>query len=327
MKFNELHSFKLNRKFQKYDKYLKLQQLSIEQHSLEHGRIFIPIFIWKETNEIIYGHTIYNIAQKFPELELIIIEIPFKDWQEAEAWVVDHILSQPSVSLWDKLELAVTCEHYWEIKELAKRSQGKRNDLSSAPEDKLPPLEVNRIIADKVSCGVTMVSYFKTIYHSRREEIIEKCREGNLSISTAYENHFAPENKGKSKTKPKSKLNPPFSFEILNNSFFDGSKDVVSQKIVQSAEKAPDPQPVIDKLVKAKISEGHFWISLDKKTGAIQFFRKIVDEDKGVVQIKVDSFGCILKDTDDDRIIFEASYYGNEPFKRKDESDFEKEVA
>ena len=168
---------------------------ALERVIIDDGNIYNPIIVWKGKDIIIDGNLRWKIYQShkkqlpYPPIK----EIDFKDWQEALIWSIEHHISRKSLSLWQKLELAMTCENYWIAKVLAQEAKGARTDLRSVTDRKLKSTQVNEIVAKKVGCGRTTVMEFKKVYDS--PNYANKCRNGEMSISAAYAHIIKAEEK------------------------------------------------------------------------------------------------------------------------------------
>ena len=320
----DLIELKTNNKFSGYETGLRKQLDRIKAHSLLYGRICHPIFVWEQTKEVVLGHCLVALAQEHPELQYTIICLPFSDWQEAQVFVVEYQLAQPYLSLWDKLEISLSCNEYWEQKELAKRNQGARNDLHTVTVEKLSSQDVNKIIAGKVGCSPTTVSNFTTIYFNGSKELTEKCKNG-LSISAAYDIL-----KGKPK-KPKPKQNTgtaTLQFEIVSCDIFaecEKNIDIGNKNIKRDNSIAIDQSVIVEKVTKSKIPDGNIWLVFHKKQGVLDIVKKSIDPERGKAYIKINSFIIKPKEDSDDMVILEADHIniGPNEYNRKDESDFE----
>ena len=318
-----LEDLKTNNKFRLYDKSLQKQLEVIRPNSLLYGRICHPIYVWEQTNEVVLGNCLVAMAKEHPELQYTIIMLPFSDWKEAQTFVIEYQIMQPYLSLWDKLVMTIDCEDYWQLKELAKRNQGTRNDIHTVTVGKLSSNDVNKIIADKIGCSTTTVSNFKAIYSSRKKDLIEKCKDG-LSISSVYS--MLKENV----KKPKPETNPtPAKIEIVQG--FDvfteceRNFDIGKKNINRVNGFVPDPAVCIQKMQKAKIPDGRIWLVFHKDLGVVQVMKKTIDKEKGKITVKVDSFNCQIKESADAMYIMEADHINSGPtiHNGRDESDFD----
>ncbi len=325
----KIDELKISKNFKEYDIADKKQTEAIKQHCQEHGQIYNPIFVWQETKEVLLGRSLVEIAKDYPELKYVIIDIPLASQQEAKVWIVEYLLPQPCFILWQKLTWSIDFGDYWELKERAKKAKGTRTDLRSDSEERLPPTEVNKIIARKVGCGATLVANFKAIYFSGKKQLIEKCEKGEMSISTAYEVlKGKKKEKGKSGKPPKSKT-PTETMVTEDCDIFEecaNNIDVGNKNTSKVNRTPPDPNPIIDKIQANEVPEGAFWVVLYRDRGALQVVKKSPTTDKGKIHIKLNAFNCKALESKDGVLIFEADHINGSEEKRnrKDETEFDR---
>ncbi len=174
----------------------KEEYLTLEQAILADKEIFDPLIVWQGQDMLVDGHQRWKIykahSKKLPVPP--IKEINFKDCQEVQVWIVEHHISRKSLTLWQKLEMAIQCKDYWKTKAEAKLNQGRKNAVLSGPDkteklDNPLKVDVNQIIADKVGCSKTIVTNFININKCKNHmanKIRTLCSNGDMSISTAY---------------------------------------------------------------------------------------------------------------------------------------------
>ena len=301
---------------------------AIEAIALADGIVYEPLLVWEEEHTLIYGYAALKILQAHPELEYTIKMKSFQDWQEAYGCAVERHLARPTLNLWQKLELAFTCEDYWIAKDLARQARGTRNDLRSAADRRLPQ-QVNKIIADKVGCGKTAVMQFKKLYDEAPPGIREKCRKGDLSIDTAYNCIVKKEKskKGKSDTKKDGKATEA-KIEITGTDILGNCADSTNtsrSKSTDGEEALIHIQGITEKLLQAKAQKGGILLVLYKGMGYIAVVRKILDDNLGVWNIEVNLFACGVHSDSDQVMILEASPIPGPPItlRSKDTAEFD----
>lgn len=298
-----------NDNFQAIYPYTEEQLEAMENIAVANGEILHPLISWNGT--LIFGYPYHRILQKHPDLKYTIKEKVFENWQDAKAWTVEYYVSMPEITLPHKLLMAIQCEEYWYYKEQAKKTQGKRNDLSSQSEEKLKSKTVDAIIARKVGCSETYVYYFRRIGSSGRKDIIDACLGGEMSISAAYKKLF-PSPKTTTPGK-KNSVNSDTSIQLDLESTdivteCERNKDV-GNKVTDKSNGIPvNPLPVAEKINLAKVPNGAIWIVLYPKERQLQIFKRTLDETVGQVHIKVNSYNCRLVERDLERIVYEADH-------------------
>ena len=294
----------------KYKEVFKADQTelkTIEQLAVQDGEIYFPLIVWKGENILVYGYQYLPIVKAHPEIRYSICEMDFADWQEAQVWAIEHYIAQPEVLLAQKLDIAINCGEYWLLKETAKRSQGKRTDLSSDSEGKLDQSnEVNKIIAAKVGCSLTYVYNYRKILSSGRMDIINLCRSGKLTISAAYAKLFTPQ---KPRTK-KPVTSAPIELKITDSDIFSACEcHADSGKRTNRIYATPvDPTPVVQKVATTDAPEGCIWIVLHKKQGQMQVVQRNYEKNKGTILAKINAYSCKMIENTDDRIVLEAEH-------------------
>jgi hypothetical protein len=333
-RMNSVKSLKIDKRFKNLVPYTSKEFQAMEQMAVKDGEVYHPLVSWKGQDILVYGYPYLKILKSHPELKFSIREIDFSDWEEAQAWAVEHYISQPEIRLWQKLVVAINCESYWILQEKAREAKGKRNDLRSQSDPKSESAKVNIIIANKIGCCETYVLYFKKIYSSGKTNIISQCHKGEMSIATAYNKLFPPKpksGKGKGsngKSEPKDKeprLMVTEKFNVFDETEF--GVDVGRKNIAKENGTPLDPAPIVKKMKDEKVPAGSIWVVLHKDKGMMQVVKKSKDEAKGLVHIKVNCYKIFIKSAEDGIAIFEADHINGSPaeYLRKDEEAFGEE--
>ena len=325
MKCKSFNELKVEKMLERLTPASKEELKALETMILADGEIHSPIIVWQGQNIVVDGHSRLAILKKHPKLNYTIKEIPFKDWQEAMVFIVEHHIARKSFTLWQKLEMAIQCETYWEAKAQAKANQGSRSDLKTPGDQKLKKINVNQIIADKVGCGITTVKQFKKVFAEPNEAIHQKCRESDMSIKRAYES-LAPKNPPKKKPAPASPAETVVdmdSFDILQEC--ENNIDVGNKNTSRTNGTPMNSSVIVEKIQQEKVPDGAIWIVLNKEQGQAQLVKKSYDKEKGTIHVKVNTFNFKFLSSDDGVVILEADHIngGTEELLRKDDSEFE----
>jgi len=317
--------YKVDEKFERLTPVNKEELAALENAIVADGEIFNPIVVWQGQGIVVDGHSRLQILKKHPKLKYTVKDVPFKDWQEVMVWIVEHHIARRSFSLWQKLEMALNCEEYWAAKAEAKRNQGTRTDLKSPGDKKSQSVDVNQIIADKVGCGKTTVTMFKTVFQQASEAVKQQCREGSKSIKSAYDS--LPGKKEKKLTSKPTQvtvsMDPCDLWEECENNI-----DVGKKKLLRANGVPMNSEEMVDRMYKAKVADGAVWVVLDKQHEQMLVMKKNVDKQKGVACVKVNSYLIKALSAENGVVVFEADHIngGVTESVRKDDSEFEANV-
>ena len=318
----KIEDLKTDEKFERLTPASKEEFKALEKMIVADGELHSPIIVWQGQNIVVDGHSCLEILKKHPELPYTIKEIPFEDWQEVIVWIVEHHIARKSFTLWKRLEMALNCEEYWKSKEEAKRNQGTRNDLTAPGAEKSEPINTNLILAEKVGCGETTVIQFKKVFKEASEDIKQRCKDGDMSITRAHTN--LTKKKSPKKTSPKTKPELSIEVEKINilaecekNQTVSGGGNI----------NIPDPTPIAEQMGKPNIPDEVVWFAINPIEQMIQIFMKKHDSDKGKNHIHVNSFSFKTVSTEDGVSILEVQHIGGatEEFAQKDEKGFDSE--
>jgi hypothetical protein len=228
--------------------------------------ITVLSIVLAESDTTIFAPDTMATALKHVGFKYTIIYVPFENWQDPGVWAIEHLIAQPYMNLYEKLELSFSCKGYWLQKEAAKQNQGARTDLPKIALGKSEDSkEVCRIIAEKVGCSVPLVYAFKEIHFSKKEELKKECRTGEKSISAAYKELTGKSSAKKTKNEPKSQTSSciaaPAStapaVSIINSDILhecENNIDVGKKNVHKANGTPPASVPIVDKVAKTRIS-------------------------------------------------------------------------
>lgn len=313
-----IEDLKIDKKFKRLTPETKEQFKALKKLVVSDGEVHGPIIVWKDQNTVVDGHCRVEILKKHPKLKYSIKEIAFGDWQDVMVWIVEHHIARNSFTLWQKLEMAMNCVDYWEAKEEARNNQGARTDLLSPSDKKLEPIDMDKIIAQKVGCSKTYVTMFKKVFNEAKEQTKQRCREGSTSIKNAYESLIAKEAPPKKKKKTVIDIE---TADILSDS-------VKNQTVGKKSDiKIPDPKPIVKKMTTSKTPEGSIWFAINPIDGVMQLFQKTFDQEKGEIHVQVNNYSCKRVSQEDGVTILEACHIdgSTEEVSQKDNIDFDEE--
>ena len=139
-----------------------------------------------------------------------------------------------------------------------------------------------------------------------------------MSIKKAYESLM-----------PKTKKNLPekkqdVTIDVSVGDILDES--VKNQNVGKNSNVIiPDPNPIATKMTTAKTPEGSIWFAINPIEGVVQIFKKTLDEVKGNIHVRVDSFTCKAISNDSEVTILEACYIdgSTEDMSKKDNVSFD----
>ena len=322
-----IKELKLEKRYEEIFTITKEELEAIELLALQDGEIYQPLFVWKGQKVLVYGYHYVEILKAHPDIKYTIRQRKFQDWQEAQAWAVEHYIAQPEVRLWQKLEAAIMCENYWLLKAKAKKAKGKRKNQRSPGERNSDSAEADVIIGKKVGCGKTYVSYFKKVYNSDKKDLIEQCRQGELSIKKAWE-RLTTNKKSTKSPRHQPKLNAPIELDVDGSDVFDECEyniDVGKKNIRVFNGTPIDPLPIAQKIKTTQVPDGAVWVVLNKKEGQMQVVKKSLNEQSGNIRIKANTYNYHVISADDDVVVLEADHINGatERIVQKDNSELD----
>ena len=189
-----IKDLKKDPRFENLIRFTEEQLKALEELVVERGELHSPIFYWEEQHIIIDGYHYLGILEKHGGLSYTLKPISFANWKEAVHWVVRDNISRPSLRIQQKLDLAFECPELWE-----KRLQARKNQKHARKVPTGQKIDTFQTIAEAVGCSRALVANYDRILKSGKAKIIEQCRSGELSISTAYATLFPSAKHGNGK--------------------------------------------------------------------------------------------------------------------------------
>ena len=178
----------LNKKFRNANvSYTKEAKEAMEFRAKEAGKLLEKLLVWGETGELMWGYTEFEIAQEH-SLHYEIEYISFETEQEALAECAERKLAIPTINLFQKVEAGLPFGEFWRDR------YGEDHPLCKAALQKFDVIDTLGIVGIKAGTSRVTVSKVKKILNSNDEALIEKCRNGEISISAAADMVNEPEN-------------------------------------------------------------------------------------------------------------------------------------
>ena len=170
---------------------LQEMELTLLTQSLLSDGCRDPLVVWNGL--IVDGHNRYRICQEH-NIPFTYVEMSFEDVTEAREWIIRNQIGRRNVPDYVKCELVLPLED--ELKALAKKRQGQRNDLNIRPN--LAGSNVTKTSRDSLSemAGVSHGTFDKAkkLIDGADEETKEKLRKGEISIHRAFTEMTEKEN-------------------------------------------------------------------------------------------------------------------------------------
>ena len=169
----------LNEKFRKANiSYSIEEKEAMEFRAKEAGKLMEKLLVWGETGELLWRYTEFEIAQN-NNLHYEIEYISFETEQEALAECAERKLAIPTINLFQKVEAGLPFGEFWRDR------YGEDHPLCKAALHKFDVIDTLGIVGIKAGTSRVTVSKVKKILNSNDEALIEKCRNGEISISAA----------------------------------------------------------------------------------------------------------------------------------------------
>lgn len=142
-----------------------------------------PLVVWQGT--IIDGHNRYEIC-KANGIEFETTEMEFADIDAVKVWMIDNQKGRRNLTDGWKYELAQARKAL--LLEKGKATQGKRTDILSTIDKKLPEEKHNTRdeIATDLGWSTGKVAMADKVWKDAKPEVKEKVKAGEISINEAY---------------------------------------------------------------------------------------------------------------------------------------------
>lgn len=143
-----------------------------------------PLVVWN--NVLIDGHNRYEICTKH-KIPFKTVNKAFASEDDAKNWVIYNQLGRRNISSYIRAQLSLLLKP--EIEGLAKKNQGKRNDilLISAKSSKQheEPINTRKLLAKLANVSPDTLMKVEKIQELAIAEVIAKAKAGNISINLA----------------------------------------------------------------------------------------------------------------------------------------------
>ena len=174
---------------------------NFERQMINHGGAYNSIKVWNDNGKyvIVDGHHRYWFLQSHPEMKYRIEVLPeIQNRHEAKMWMYFNQKGQRQMTPFELSELALKFEP--ELREEAKKRQGKRNDLKedNIVQNSAPSSEKNKTrdeMARMAGVSHDTIDKTKKILAEGTEEQINAVRSGEKSIYKVYNEIRPPKKK------------------------------------------------------------------------------------------------------------------------------------
>ena len=138
-----------------------------------------PIIV-NDNYEILDGHSRWKACQELGIQPTIKVK-HFESKEEEMRFVIETNLNRRHLNAFQKAELAL------KLIELGKTKRGRKpQEISSESEENSVKVDTWKVASDKVGVSEDTISKTKVILEKGDEELIEKCRRGEISVNEAY---------------------------------------------------------------------------------------------------------------------------------------------
>jgi len=162
-----------------------LQELEYAElrNSITKNGLYFPIIVNKE-GVVLDGHHRYKACKELG-IEPQTIQREFSNELEEKKFVIENCIQRRHLNDFQKAELGIPLQKINE--ELAKKQQGTRSDLTSSPNgEKVKPFHSNKETSNQIGISSRTFDRARLIMERAPEEIKEKVRNNELSISKVY---------------------------------------------------------------------------------------------------------------------------------------------
>jgi len=147
----------------------------------EAGGVPEPFSVWKENHKLLWNYRAFEIAVEHG-FHYETVEKSFATMADALAFVADIKLAIPTITLFEKVLTARQFGEYWQVK-----YDREHPVCVAAAQKNNGVLDALGIAGVKAGVCRSTVNKVNRIMDSKKEDLIEKCRKGELSISTVYD--------------------------------------------------------------------------------------------------------------------------------------------
>lgn len=180
----------------------------LEQSIIKQGKCYDSIKVWESNGKTILcdGHNRYKICRKHGIEDYRVTALKFKDRNDAKVWIIENQLHRRNLNDFQRTELALRLKP--ELAEKAKENKKGRKSVV--------PAELHLITREKVAEAANVsestVHRVETIIDEAPKKVLKATRNGELSISAAYQK--VRPNLQKDSTKKKTALRFGGAFQI-----------------------------------------------------------------------------------------------------------------
>ncbi len=167
--------------------YTDEEKAAIVLRAKEMGYIEETLIGWEGEGVLVWGHGLHEIAKEH-NLKFEIKYKSFATMQDALAEIAEKKLLIPTLTLFSKIEAARPFGNYWQEK-----YDDRSHPVCVEALQRFGALCELGIVAVKAGTSRTTVNKVNRILESKKESLIEQCRNGEISISAAYEMIKVPE--------------------------------------------------------------------------------------------------------------------------------------
>jgi len=191
---------------------------------------WVPIIVNKD-NIILDGHHRYKACFEL-RIDPHFTHKIFGSSLLEKKFVIECNLKRRHLNDFQKAELGIPLLAI--EKELAKLRQGKRNDLTSMPNDvKVKPIKATDQLSKKIGLSTRTFERARKVIETAPEELKERVRSGQTSINYAYKTITRIEKKKESKPIPQGQFSviladPPWQYDINIRGSPDAHYDIMT---------------------------------------------------------------------------------------------------
>lgn len=172
-----------NEDFKKANLYTEQEREAIRQKAISDECLIEPLVKWKSKNMLVWGYEELAIAQEH-KLSYAIKEIEFESVSDCLAWIGEKRLAAPTLNAFQRTEIGLNFWEFWKSKDEAK--YGEKSPLKKAALEKYGRADKLAIVAIKAGISHNSANKVCRILECDDKKFIKNCREGEVSISAAY---------------------------------------------------------------------------------------------------------------------------------------------